>query len=91
MNGSEDPNLLITPESMLLNYGSTLQFLAGIPLSTSNFTAPEFGSDLESERELDPEKVMKQWRVHFSPMNLSTALCSLSWDDFVSCNAKWPR
>lgn len=51
------PTLLITPESMLLSHGGSIQILPGIPRSTSNFSAPELNQPENCRESIDIEKV----------------------------------
>lgn len=47
-------DLLITPESMLLGFGGTVQLLPGISHDSSNFSAPELRN---TQNPIDIEKV----------------------------------
>lgn len=47
------PTLLITPETMLLSRGGSIQILPGIPRSSSIFSAPEQCNS----KDVDIEKV----------------------------------
>lgn len=55
---SEAPTLLVTPESVLLNHGGSVQILAGIAKTSSVFTPPEMKGNNDI---INPEKVKYFW------------------------------
>ncbi len=80
---SKEPTLLITPESMLLSHGGSVQFLPGI-LNTSIYSPPEIQS---TTKIIDPEKVIANSIFSINLMIVNFLVLHLcTWYELALCH-----